>query len=107
MKYLIICVMFFSGATLMSCGPKKYNFCGMHSYPIPQKIYGEVLNNEFMFSWPKDILITDSLIVIHDSYIQKYGLHIFRKRDGQWLKSFGCRGRGPGEYIIINSVSLD
>lgn len=107
MKYLIICVMFFSGATLMSCTPKKYNFCGMHSYPIPQKIYGEVLNNEFMFSWPKDILITDSLIVIHDSYNQKYGLHIFRKRDGQWLKSFGCRGRGPGEYIIINSVSLD
>lgn len=66
-----------------------------------------VLNDSFLFSWPKDLMILDSLLIVHDSYLQTTSLHIFRKSDGTHLKSFGAKGRGPGELIGINSVNTN
>lgn len=105
MKKLFVFILFFLGA--VSCTQKKYSFEGTQSYPLPNEIKGEVVNCDFMFSWPTDMLIADSLIVINDSYNQEYGLHIFRKSSGEWLKSFCHSGRGPGEHMLINSMSVD
>ena len=105
MKSFLVFTLFFLGATY--CTQKKYSFEGIQSYPYPNEIKGGILNSDFVFSWPTDILVADSLIVINDSYSQEYGLHIFRKSDGQWLQSFCHRGRGPGEHMLINSMSID
>lgn len=64
-----------------------------------------VLNDSFLFSWPKDLLILDTLLIVHDAYQQEACFHIFRKSDGKFIKSFGRKGRGPGEFMDIGSVS--
>ncbi|WP_346688454.1 BF3164 family lipoprotein [Alistipes communis] len=66
-----------------------------------------VLNDSFLFSWPKDLIICDSLLVLHDSYQQDNCFHIFRKSDGSFIKSFGKKGRGPGELNEIRSVNVN
>ena len=50
-------------------------------------------------------MILDSLLVIHDSYKQVECFHIFRKNDGMHIRSFGRKGRGPGEFKDISSVN--
>lgn len=65
----------------------------------------ESLNDSFLFSWPRDILIIDSLLIVHDSYKQAKGFHIFDKDTGTYLKSFGEKGRGPGEFLEVSSVN--
>lgn len=65
----------------------------------------ELLNESFLFSWPEDLMILDSLLVVHDSYQQVECFHIFRKTNGEFIKSFGKKGRGPGEFMDIGSVN--
>ena len=63
------------------------------------------LNDSFMFSWPRGILIMDSLLIVHDSYNQAECFHVFHKDSGTHLKSFGKKGRGPGEFMEVNSFN--
>ncbi len=75
---------------------------------IPEQtehLASNILNDTFLFSWPKDLMILDSLLIVHDSYQQTKCFHIFRKSNGEFLKSFGQKGRGPGEFMDINSVN--
>ena len=65
----------------------------------------ELLNKSFLFSSPEDLMLLDSLLVVHDSYQQAECFHIFRKSDGAFIKSFGKKGRGPGEFMDIGSVN--
>lgn len=68
---------------------------------------GEILNDSFMFSWPRDVIIIDSLLLVHDSYKQSDCFHIFNKYDGTHILSFGKKGRGPGEFLEVNSVNYN
>lgn len=68
---------------------------------------GETLNDSFMFSWPRDILIMDTVLIIHDSYKQADCFHIFSKNNGTYIKSFCKKGRGPGELLEVNSVNYN
>lgn len=70
-------------------------------------LQGEMLNDSFMFNWPRDMFIMDSLLIIHDSYMQPDCFHIFNKNTGDFIQSFGKIGRGPGEFIDIGSASYD
>lgn len=59
---------------------------------IPEQtehLASNILNDTFLFSWPKDLMILDSLLIVHDSYQQTKCFHIFRKSNGEFLKSFG------------------
>ena len=38
---------------------------------IPEQtehLASNILNDTFLFSWPKDLMILDSLLIVHDSY---------------------------------------
>lgn len=39
----------------------------------------QVMNEDFIFSFPTDMFIEDSLIIVHDSYAQEQCFHIFVK----------------------------
>lgn len=65
------------------------------------------LNESFLFSLPEDLMLFDSLLIVRDSYLQADCFHIFRKSDGAFIKSFGRKGRGPGEFMDIGSANCD
>ena len=75
----------------------------------PDKEYclrDSVLNDSYLFSWPHNIFILDSLIIIHDSRKQQYAFHIFNRYSGSHVADFGVKGRGPGEVLNVASVNL-
>lgn len=72
-----------------------------------ERLLSTVLNKSFLFSSPEDMMISDSLLIVHDSYQQAECFHIFRKSDGTFIKSFGRKGRGPGEFMDINSANTN
>lgn len=68
---------------------------------------GNVINDSFLFSMPRDVMMIDSLIIVFDSYSDKKNLHIFNKSSGEFLKSFAHKGRAAGETLEISSVNID
>lgn len=66
----------------------------------------QVMNEDFIFSFPTDMFIEDSLIIVHDSYAQEQCFHIFNKNTGRHIGDFGRKGRGPGEMLNVSSVYL-
>ena len=64
----------------------------------------EIMESKFLFNFPKDIFISDSLLIVYDIQGHDDAFHIFRKETGEYIKSFGHRGRGPGEIIDAGSV---
>jgi hypothetical protein len=65
---------------------------------------GSVLNDTFLFSFPRDMFLVDSLLIVRDS--QKSTLNIFNKNTGEHLASFANRGRGAGEVLAVSNVNL-
>ncbi|NIR47929.1 6-bladed beta-propeller, partial [candidate division KSB1 bacterium] len=55
--------------------------------------------------YPTDVAVhTDSNILVADAYnhrIQKFS------RDGKPLSSWGEKGSGPGQFDVINAVTVD
>lgn len=74
-------------------------------YQSPILLEGVLLNNTFIFSDPAEIVFVDSLLIVHDSQKQDYCFHIFDSRNGNFIKSFGSKGRGPGEIIFPESMN--
>lgn len=70
-----------------------------------ENLVAEKLNDTFMFSWPRDLIIIDSFVVVYDSYVQLDAFHVFNKYSGANVANFAKKGRGPGEFIDINSVN--
>lgn len=106
MKNACFFVLIFS-LFLCSCGgessPPKYER-GINDI-ISEHLDPTKLNDTFLFFWPKDIFIVDSILIIHDSNNRDTGLHIFNKNSGEYYCSFCKRGIGPGEFVEINSAS--
>lgn len=104
-SFLLLLVLVFFGC--LDRG-EQVEYIGLDSFSDNRiEISGNVLNGDFVFSWPSEIIIVDSLLIIHDFHMQNYGLHIFRRSDGTFIKSFGARGRGPGELLSISSLSVN
>jgi len=72
-----------------------------------QELHGHAFIDSFMFSGPHDMMIADSLLIIHDADRQEFPLHIFNKKTGEYIKSFGKTGIGPGELKISESAMYD
>ena len=73
------------------------------NYQNVTSLEGKLLNNSFLFSEPAEMVLVDSLIIIHDSQKQDACFHIFNV-EGDYLESFGVKGRGPGEYALLCDI---
>ena len=105
MKYTLIFISFL--VIFCQCNSNSYESKYEENIPVTSihQLQSETLNDSFLFSWPRDIIIIDSLLVVHDSYKQSNCFHIFNKNTGIHIQSFGKKGRGPGELLEINSVN--
>lgn len=54
--------------------------------------------------WPADLLVLDTLAIVHDLHAADMFYHIVDLKSGRFLRSFGQRGNGPLE--LINPVRL-
>lgn len=73
------------------------------NYQNVMSLEGKLLNKSFLFSEPAEMVLVDSLIIIHDSQKQDACFHIFNV-EGDYLESFGVKGRGPGEIVLPVSM---
>lgn len=64
------------------------------------------LNDTFPFSFPTDIYIYDSLVVVVDAENNDKILHFFSKENGEFLCSAIDKGRGPNEVLVPTSSSI-
>ena len=93
---------------LASCSGSRdaIRYSGSISVPVEYEATDSVLNDSYMFNFPSDIFVTDSLIIVHDSNGMEMAFHVFNKEDGTHIMDFGHRGRGPGETLNISSVNF-
>lgn len=70
-----------------------------------ERLSGKILSSTFIFSDPAEMVLVDSLLIIHDSQKKDSCFHIFNVNNGLFLKSFGHKGRGPGEVIFPASMN--
>lgn len=75
------------------------------NYQSSNTLKGNLLNDSFLFSDPMEMICLDSLLIIHDSQKQDYCFHIFNSKNGNFIKSFGSKGKGPGEIIFPESMN--
>lgn len=75
--------------------------------PVKRVLRGELLDTGFLFSFPKEMIVVDNYLVIHDAYNQDSCFHIFNKENGKHLRSFGAKGRGPGEVLFPGILSFN
>ena len=104
-----IIVFTFCAVIMISCSERKTNIKFTNEIPVPKeyKVVDSVVNDAYMFNFPQDIFIIDSLLIIHDSDGgAETAFHVFRKHGGEHIMDFGFRGRGPGETLNISSVNL-
>lgn len=64
------------------------------------------LNDTFPFSFPTDIYVSDSLVVVVDAENHDKILHLFSKESGEFLCSAINKGRGPNEVLVSSSSSI-
>ena len=93
---------------VMSCSWNKEKIIYSDGIKVPEecKIAASVINDRYMFNYPQDILVMDSLLIVQDSDGMKTAFHVFDKTTGRHLTDFGFRGRGPGETFNISSANL-
>lgn len=66
--------------------------------------------DSIMMRYPFRIRILDSIALIHDLHNEEYYLHAFTYPEMKPIASFGKRGNGPGELLIVENIrffSLD
>lgn len=85
---------------LFACSPREAVRYEGIEVPVKDELKGELLNTTFLFSFPKEMLIVDSFLIVRDFYNQDTCFHIFDKNDGRYLGGFGAKGRGPGEVLF-------
>lgn len=91
---------------IYSCTEKGIRYTGI-TPPARQEIQGILLDSAFIFSYPNEIVLVDSLLIIRDYLQQDFSFHVFNKITGKHLKSFGKTGRGPGEVIYPGNIYYD
>lgn len=95
---LIICVLFLQ----FSCTKLEYEE-PFELFLEKENIYGKAVElNDLQINNPIDLLMLDSLLIIHDQYginDTTFFLSIIDINSGKVLKYFGREGRGPDEFV--------
>ncbi len=85
---------------LVGCNPRpatvEYN--PTLNFPAEQTIPCRILDSTFLFSFPQQIEVVGSWLVVLDSYQKDTCLHLF-DTTGHHHRSFGLKGKGPGEIV--------
>ena len=72
--FKILALVFF----ISSCSQEKIHYTGIN-IPLKKGLKGTALNTTFIFSSPQEMMIIDSLLIVHDSYNRDTCFHIFNK----------------------------
>lgn len=64
------------------------------------------LDSAFFFAMPRQIVVADSLLIIQDTYKRDTCFHLFCD-DGRYLRSFGLKGKGPGELLEPAGITVN
>lgn len=62
----------------------------------------KILNDSCIFIMPRQMEIFDTIIIILDEFRPDNFFHIYNTQ-GKLLKSFGNKGRGPGELLTVSN----
>lgn len=76
------------------------------TFPIHYKADLHILNDQVMYSFYYQPLLSDSLLIIPDVN-QDTMINIYHKSNGKLLKKIGIKGRGAGELLTPTKFSLD
>jgi len=65
----------------------------------------QITNNEILFAFPNAVMVDDE----ENIYVSDQRLNKIKKftKEGEFITSFGERGRGPGEFVDLSVVFLD
>lgn len=64
-------------------------------------------NDSFVFASPKALFVFDSLLIVCDTRCGDNLFYIFNKNSGEFLKTGGEKGEGPGELLSPGKPHLD
>lgn len=110
MKHTTIIAIFISTLCFTNCTSKgtaiKEKYSENISFPNIVQTTSLTLNDSCIFIMPRQMEIVDSLIIVLDAFRPDYFFHIYNKQ-GSFLKSFGNKGRGPGELMTIRNFHID
>lgn len=100
---------FFGLLSLCSCLSNhsiKEKFNENSQFRDTLQITSQVLNDSCIFIMPRQMEVIDSLIIILDAFRPDHFFYIYNTQ-GKFLKSFGTKGRGPGELLIASNFHSD
>ncbi len=93
---------------LIACSPKKTKSLHCEALSVPrrqQECRTRIFNNTYPFSSPSNMVLTDSLLIVQDHLSQEYSYHVFSRSTGDFLHSFGRKGRSRGEMITPGDIA--
>ncbi len=93
-----------------ACRQSPVRYSGDPVFPDTDTLQATLINADFIFDFPRQIALSDSLLVVRDGGAAIPGepayFHLFSDR-GDYLGSFGRRGRGPGELLESTTLTFD
>lgn len=98
-KFIIKCLFLFAVLWVYACKEKE-GYTDLLNCDKIQYLKSEVVNDSFIFASPQSLLSNDSLLIVYDTHLNDSVFHLFRKSDGQFIRSGGCKGEGPGELLM-------
>jgi len=98
--FLVLFLALFSGC---KTNETNSNFIVLNKEFELEPIKGETIMIDSLY-FPTKLHISDSLLVVLDIKSKK-NLHLFDMKNNEYILSFGERGKGPGEFIGLGSIS--
>lgn len=99
-KIRIQCLFVLAILLICSCQKKEGYITELLDCDEIQYLKSEIINDSFVFASPKALLSYDSLLIVVDTRLNDSAFHLFRKSDGGFIKSGGCKGEGPGGLLM-------
>lgn len=75
-------------------------------FPDTLSLSAVTLNDSCQFIFVQKMVVADSLLIFLDCMHPEYFFHVY-KTNGSWVKSFGKKGRGPGEIVSASNFVFD
>src|SRR6185436_13669641 len=93
------------GRVLMVFG-RKSEASDAEAKPHERNLEKPLPHQDGRFRQPTDVAWgPDGTIYISDGYVNSRVAKI--SKDGDWIKSWGQRGKGPGEFNLVHSIATD
>ena len=101
-----VSVLILIGIILWGCHPAKEKVEFSNEVICSDSISRElvVLNDTFLFSYPLQIALIDSMLLVLDNVNNNF-FHLFTLK-GVPVKSFGEKGQGPADFINVGAFNL-